>query len=80
MVKELIDEVIESMREDCKNITYLYGERSCAYCKHSNCNQDCSKCTNSEYNEETDKYNCNCLQKTTIKASTCPYFRADTGD
>lgn len=34
MVKELIDKVIESMREDCKNITYLYGERSCAYCKH----------------------------------------------
>lgn len=34
MVKELIDEVIESMREDCKNITYLYQERSCAYCKH----------------------------------------------
>lgn len=35
MVKELIDKVIESMREDCKNITYLYGERSCDYCKHS---------------------------------------------
>lgn len=34
MVKELIDEVIESLREDCKNITYLYGERSYAYCKH----------------------------------------------
>ena len=34
MIKELIEKVIESMREDCKNITYLYGERSCAYCKH----------------------------------------------
>ena len=34
MVKELIDKVIESMSEDCKNITYLYQERSCGYCKH----------------------------------------------
>ena len=35
MVKELIDKVIESMREDCKNITYLYGERSCDYCRNN---------------------------------------------
>ena len=34
MVKELIDEVIESMREDCDNITQLYGDYSCGYCKH----------------------------------------------
>lgn len=54
--------------------------RDCAFCKHCKCNEECSKCTNSEYDKETDKYNCNCLQETTIKTSTCPYFRADTGD
>lgn len=54
--------------------------KDCAFCKHNKCNEECSKCTNSEYDKETDKYNCNCLQETTIKASTCPYFRADTGD
>lgn len=54
--------------------------KDCAHCKHNNCNQECSKCTNSEYNEEQDEYICNCLRETTIKTSTCPYFRADTGD
>ena len=35
MVKELIDEVIESMREDYKSITYLYGHCSCDYCRNN---------------------------------------------
>ena len=35
MVEELIDKVIESMREDCENISSLYGENSCGYCKHN---------------------------------------------
>lgn len=35
MVKELIDEVIESIREDCKNMDRLYGERSCDYCRNN---------------------------------------------
>lgn len=35
MIKELIDKVIELIRQDCENITRLYGERSCDYCKHS---------------------------------------------
>ena len=60
------------------NCTVYY--KDCAYCKHGNCNQECSKCTNAEYDEERDKYICNCLCETTIKTSTCPYFRADTGD
>ena len=34
MVKELINKVIDSMREDCENISSLYGENSCKYCKH----------------------------------------------
>ena len=34
MIKELIEKVIESMREDCENITRLYGDYSCGYCKH----------------------------------------------
>ena len=34
MVKELIDKVIESMREGCDNIAQLYGDYSCGYCKH----------------------------------------------
>lgn len=35
MIEELIDKVIESMREDCENISSLYGENSCKYCKHN---------------------------------------------
>ena len=35
MVEKLIDKVIESMREDCENISSLYGENSCKYCKHN---------------------------------------------
>ena len=35
MIKELIDKVIDSMREDCENISSLYGENSCKYCKHN---------------------------------------------
>lgn len=35
MVKELVDKVIESMREDCESMTRLYEDRSCRYCKHS---------------------------------------------
>lgn len=35
MIKELINKVIESMRQDCDNITNIYGkEYSCGYCKH----------------------------------------------
>ena len=60
------------------NCTVYY--KDCVYCKHYKCNSECSKCTNSEYDKETDKYSCNCLQETTIKTFTCPYFRADTGD
>lgn len=35
MVEKLVDKVIESMREDCENISSLYGENSCKYCKHN---------------------------------------------
>ena len=35
MIEELINKVIESMREDCENISSLYGENSCNYCKHN---------------------------------------------
>ena len=35
MVEELIDKVIDSMREDCENISSLYEENSCKYCKHN---------------------------------------------
>ena len=35
MVEELIDKVIESMREDCENISSLYEDNSCKYCKHN---------------------------------------------
>lgn len=34
MIKDLLNKVIESMREDCENISFLYGENSCKYCKH----------------------------------------------
>ena len=34
MIKELINKVIESMREDCENISSLYEDNSCKYCKH----------------------------------------------
>ena len=43
MVKELIDKVIDSMREDCENISSLYGENSCKYCKHNNLCESISK-------------------------------------
>lgn len=35
MIKELIDKVIESMREDCESITRLYSPRECFYCRHN---------------------------------------------
>lgn len=35
MIKELLDKVIESMREDCESITRLYSPRECYYCKHN---------------------------------------------
>lgn len=35
MIKELIDKVIESMREGCDNITQLYGDYSCDYCRNN---------------------------------------------
>ena len=35
MIKELIDKVIDSMREDCDNISSLYEDNSCTYCKHN---------------------------------------------
>ena len=35
MIKDLIDRVLASFKEDCDNITNLYGEEySCGYCKH----------------------------------------------
>lgn len=34
MIKDLLNKVIESMREDCENISSLYEENSCKYCKH----------------------------------------------
>ena len=35
MIKELIDRVLDSLKEDCDNIINLYGEEySCGYCKH----------------------------------------------
>ena len=45
MVKELINKVIESMREDCENISSLYGENSCKYCKHNSICEVISKLT-----------------------------------
>ena len=35
MIKELVNKVVEFMREDCENISSLYGENSCKYCKHN---------------------------------------------
>lgn len=35
MIKELVDKVIESMREECENITRLYSPRECFCCKHN---------------------------------------------
>ena len=35
MIKELVDKVIESMREDCESITRLYSPRECFYCRHN---------------------------------------------
>ena len=43
MVEKLINKVIESMREDCENISSLYGENSCKYCKHNNLCESISK-------------------------------------
>ena len=35
MIKDLIDRVLASFKEDCDNITNLYGEEySCGQCKH----------------------------------------------
>ena len=35
MIKELIDRVLDSLKEDCDNIINLYGEEySCGFCKH----------------------------------------------
>ena len=45
MVEKLIDKVIESMREDCENISSLYGENSCKYCKHNSICEVISKLT-----------------------------------
>ena len=35
MIKELVDRVIDSLKEDCDNITNLYGEYSCGYCRNN---------------------------------------------
>ena len=45
MIEELIDKVIDSMREDCENISSLYGENSCKYCKHNSVCELISKLT-----------------------------------
>ena len=45
MVEKLIAKVIESMREDCENISSLYGENSCKYCKHNSICEAISKLT-----------------------------------
>ena len=45
MIEELIDKVIDSMREDCENISSLYGENSCKYCKHNSICEVISKLT-----------------------------------
>ena len=45
MVEKLIDKVIDSMREDCENISSLYGENSCKYCKHNSICEVISKLT-----------------------------------
>ena len=35
MIKDLIDRVLDSLKEDCDNAINLYGEEySCGYCKH----------------------------------------------
>lgn len=34
MIKDLIDRVLDSLKEGCDNITQLYGDYSCAYCRH----------------------------------------------
>ena len=35
MIKELIDRVLDSLKEDCDNAINLYGEEySCGDCKH----------------------------------------------
>ena len=35
MIKDLIDRVLDSLKEDCDNIINLYVEEySCSYCKH----------------------------------------------
>ena len=43
MIKELVDKVIESMREDCESITRLYSPRECSYCKHNSICEAISK-------------------------------------
>ena len=35
MIKDLIDKVLDSLKEDCDNIINLYGERSCDYCRNN---------------------------------------------
>ena len=45
MIEELIDKVIDSMREDCENISSLYGENSCKYCQHKSVCEAISKLT-----------------------------------
>ena len=45
MIEELIDKVIDSTREDCENISSLYGENSCKYCKHNSVCEAISKLT-----------------------------------
>lgn len=49
MIKELVDKVIESMREDCENITRLYEDRSCRYCKY---NPICEAIDNLSFKED----------------------------
>ena len=45
MVEKLIDKVIDSMREDCENISALYEDNSCKYCKHKSVCEAISKLT-----------------------------------
>ena len=36
MIKELIDRVLDSLKEDCDNAINLYGEEySCGYCRNN---------------------------------------------
>ena len=45
MIEELIDKVIDSMREDCENISSLYEDNFCKYCKHKSVCEAISKLT-----------------------------------